>query len=208
MIENGHLIKVGKILTSIPTHRTQDEECTTSEFCIYQMDCVVTYYGDGMSTEECGEWHNTGKCWTEEYCTGGDVCEMYGLCDDDPGNECANAQNIFDDIVASGHPMSQSEQITLTSSTPTIKNKTYKWNFFLISSAFNSVNFSSRENGVLELGTSGWKFQSLAHFDEMKVGTSVLWSTECTNRVATPTYFEIPIPGTGFTLSYAKMDLD
>lgn len=88
VLENGKIVKTGKrvVLDGQPTVNNLD--CAYVDYCIWQQDCTLTIYGDGMMTNECGEWYNTGNCWLQEVCNGEiDPCLAYGNnCDPGGGN--------------------------------------------------------------------------------------------------------------------------
>lgn len=119
IFSDGKIIKKGSIKKSISNLHTNsslsidspDEDCTSTEYCVWQADCTLSIYPDGMQTDICGDWYNTGECWTETYCSGGggDDCELYGIgCGDgegggsEPPNPCqsnaADAQQTLNAI--------------------------------------------------------------------------------------------------------------
>lgn len=187
MLENGKTVKRGKRNTGEQNGITMKrEQCFEQEFCVWQMDCTLNIYPDGMITQDCTDWYNTGECWMEYWCEeGGDPCELAGIgCggDEDPDPDvCTNSQAIFDDIVSSGTPLSQNEEILLTSNGPLTRTKTYKWKFFEIGSVFTTLTFSSKETGTHIWNLGAWRWQSLVHNNIIKNGTSILWSAECEN---------------------------
>ncbi len=185
LFEGGRLIKVGKLDIGNPYHRGTEEECTTVEFCIWQMDCEILIEGDQIVGEICGPWYNTGDCWSEILCEETDPCILYGIgCDEngnpDPGEDCSNAQEALNAIVASGNPTSQNEEIAVVSAGTETQTVSYKWRFFQIGSAISTVNFSSKETGVhVKNVFNTWIWQSLTHNTVIKTGTSILWTAEC-----------------------------
>lgn len=71
---DGKTVKTGKIVndkksnSNVKGDNTSSlGECTYYEFCLWQQDCEIIIYGDGMIVNECGEWYIV-YCWTEEDC--------------------------------------------------------------------------------------------------------------------------------------------
>jgi hypothetical protein len=72
---DGKTVKIGKRVNDKKTingskgenNTSSLEGCTYTEFCLWQQDCVITIYGDGMITNECGEWYIV-ECWLVENC--------------------------------------------------------------------------------------------------------------------------------------------
>lgn len=84
--KDGKIIKTGKRVNGIQPI-VESQTCTFMYLCIWQQDCVLTIYGDGMIANECGPWYNTGECWFEEVCNGEiDPCEEFNLVCNPGGN--------------------------------------------------------------------------------------------------------------------------
>ncbi|MBK7307137.1 MAG: hypothetical protein IPI88_08860 [Chitinophagaceae bacterium] len=71
---DGKTIKYGRIVKEKKSGNTKNGdntsslgECTYTTLCLWQQDCVLTIYGDGMITNECGEWYIV-ECWEVENC--------------------------------------------------------------------------------------------------------------------------------------------
>lgn len=75
---DGKTVKVGRRVDDkkISSHLKNGDntsslgDCTYQEFCLWQQDCVIRIYGDGMTEVECGEWYIV-ECWLEENCPPG-----------------------------------------------------------------------------------------------------------------------------------------
>lgn len=108
MLENGKIIKRGVKSNTLQKNKeqanglTETEQCFEQQFCIWQQDCVVQIYGDGMMIQECTSWYNTGECWMEYWCEeGGDPCELYGMgCGDpeEPDEEISKSADMEWDV--------------------------------------------------------------------------------------------------------------
>ncbi|MCX6315997.1 MAG: hypothetical protein NTW29_01800 [Bacteroidetes bacterium] len=160
-----------------------EENCFEQEFCVWQQDCTLSIYSDGMITQECTNWYNTGECWMEAWCTeGGDPCELAGLgCggDDDGGGEGpdCDARQLESEGVA------VSEQISsqLMSQTPVTRTKKYHWVIYKQNQNF--WKFISHEAGVHVKTNSTinpWKWQSLEHVSISKEGAWSGGEVDCT----------------------------
>ena len=95
--------KAGKSANLNPGTPIDNENCHEAEFCIWQQDCDLSIYGDGMVTYECTNWYNTGECWMEYWCDeGGDPCEVAGIgCHDegrDSGDEPPSPPEIVNNV--------------------------------------------------------------------------------------------------------------
>lgn len=211
---NGQVTAWGK-KTSAPARRTEEEGCTYYEYCVYEQQCVMQFYGDGMIVLECGPWYNTGDCWMEEVCNGpGDPCMMYGIgCGGDGPPETCTQQTANDELTAllnAGTAISNKLSIQTISSTDITRTKKYKWAFYRIMSALTTVTFSSIETGVQEYGADGfWRWISFTHTGEEQTGSSVLWTAELHSIQATPYITNVELGGPIHTpVSVAGMELD
>jgi hypothetical protein len=91
--KDGKMVASGKkVASTANANRTVDGgDCYTIEYCVWQQDCTLTFYSDGLVTDDCGEWYNTGDCWLEEYCPGElDPCLAFGYnCNHDDNPPCS-----------------------------------------------------------------------------------------------------------------------
>ena len=118
---DGKTVKIGRRVNEKEAKSTSKggdntsslEGCTYTTLCLWQQDCVITIYGDGMITNECGEWYIV-ECWEVENCPdpppgggggGGpidppDPCEGEETC----ASKDSKVQNTFDNGIIGSDP--------------------------------------------------------------------------------------------------------
>lgn len=71
---DGKTVKYGRIVKEKKSGNTKKGdntsslgECTYTTLCLWQQDCVLIIYGDGMIENECGAWYIV-ECWEVENC--------------------------------------------------------------------------------------------------------------------------------------------
>ncbi len=190
--ENGKAVRIGKRSAKIETtdgkgNQAEEEQCTYYELCIWQQDCVLTIYGDGMTTFDCEQWFNTGQCWTEEFCVETDPCVIAPeSCDGgggDPPGGCENQDCSVAESILAGITTETPNTVTYTIGSETgpdangiiRKKKDPKWDFFKLNLIFNySVRFTANFTGwVYRLHTgSSWKWESLAYIHTSRTGNT------------------------------------
>lgn len=183
MLENGKTMKRGKRNTGAQNGNTMKrEQCFEQEFCVWQMDCTLNIYPDGMITQDCTDWYNTGECWMEYWCEeGGDPCELAGIgCGGDEGGgegpDCEVVQQESEGISVSDDLSSQN-----VSETATTRTKKYHWTIYKQNQGL--WKFTSHESGVHVKTTSTtnpWKWQSLDHTNVSREGVWSGGTVDCT----------------------------
>ncbi|MEQ1553077.1 MAG: hypothetical protein ABL929_02795 [Ferruginibacter sp.] len=107
-LEKGIITRKGRIVKNKQNtfNTVTGDYCYSNQYCVWQQDCTLTFYGDGTITNECGEWYNTGDCWMEEYCPPDDdpcigltptecLCLILGIgCSDDPPPPDDEGENL------------------------------------------------------------------------------------------------------------------
>lgn len=174
--KEGKFEKKGTILKGSLGNRPQTETCTVTEFCIIQQDCILYIYADGMTSNECSEWYNTGECWETEYCTGseGDICELFNICEDGGGFEtecnrdCAEASAILAAITS--QDLNEVEMNAGTASAPDPDGIIRKpvspiWKFLRLNLGLGYfAEYSAFYSGVVfktNSNATSWKWESL-----------------------------------------------
>lgn len=183
VFENGKLIKMGVVKETGVTNQTQRTEatqtagCPEQQVCTFARDCILTITGDGTITNECGQWYNTGICWTETNCDGIDPCQLYGDCgggsEPDP-DQCENksceevqsalasitTENLYN-ISYSSSSESQPDNYGIIR-----KAVTPKWEFFKLNFVGNyNVRYTVNFAGIVYKTTtnSDWKWETIEY---------------------------------------------
>lgn len=159
----------------------------------------------------CVEWYwqtwVNGVLVYEEYLY--TTCECMEQGGGGGGGQTQTPQQMLDQVLLNGHPVSIKTGSSLVSESSTIRVRDYIWMYYVIS--FNSpvgigsCNFSyySKERGTQYYGTDNrWHWQSLEHISHSREGFSFgLLGFNLNNQVFTPTI------NTGPQGNYAKMDI-
>ncbi len=186
MLENGKTIKrgtikaIGQSSKEQANNLTETEQCFEQEFCVWQQDCTMSIYGDGMITEECTGWYNTGECWMEYWCEGGgDPCDLAGIGCEDPGGDEPDCDAMQQE--SEGASVSEEISSETVSASATIRTKKYHWVIYKQNQ--NLWKFTSHESGVHIKTTNvanPWKWQSLEHINVSKEGVWTGGVIDCT----------------------------
>jgi hypothetical protein len=160
----------------------EETACYDVEYCVWQQDCTIEIIADQI-TEICGEWYNTGNCWTEQYCPQvvGTPCQLYGIgCDDSvgdpPSSQCNMSREDADNALAAITSVTEYEATSGSGSeTPPDANGIIRkpLNIHRHSQRYNwGLGYSSKYtlffNAVLykTVSNSTWKFETFA-FDQI-----------------------------------------
>jgi hypothetical protein len=182
--------------------------CISWDICIEEQICKEWYLDGSIYKTECGDWYNTGDCYTEMYCgevnEGGggtaadDGCEVYGTCNTCV-TECeSNPTFLSDDAVIGSETIS----ISVTDIDGFKKYKRLKW------CPLDNLtwNLLSLEEGIVELvevSPDKWVWNSLAHKSLTFNGTSPGGTVTPNQGVGTPSF----VAGTSNVL-YAGITLE
>jgi hypothetical protein len=195
VIEKGTIIKIGNSKKESHLKANSPEiisgasdDCTGYEYCTWERQCIYHTYGDLPSVLECGEWYNTGICWTEYVCGGDlDPCALYGLncpgADDDCSNVCQEVSNALSDVQV----ISEDIDFNITPIDALKKHKNPRWRIL------KNLTWSlySQEEGVIKLvdpQTNKWQWESLQHNSISKEGFTVGGTIAYTQGVGTPSF--------------------
>lgn len=159
----------------------------------------------------CVEWYwqtwVNGVLVYEEYLY--TTCECMEQGGGGGGGQTPTPQQMLDQVLLNGHPVSIKLGSTLISESSTIRVRDYHWMYYVIS--FNSpwgigscnFNYLSNERGTQYFGTDNrWHWQSLVHLSNSRQGYSLgLLVFNLNNQVFTPSI------NTGPLGNYANMNI-
>lgn len=191
--ENGIAKKRGrkadKSASLNPGTPIDNENCHEAQFCVWQQDCDLWLYSDGMVSYECTAWYNTGECWMEYWCDeGGDPCEVAGIgCHDDGGGDfppacnmdCSEALNQLNSITTE-----EPNVVNVNDGTPgppdgngiERKPKNITWEFFRLNFGLGFyAAYSALFNGIVfkNANSPTWKWESLVYNQTAQTGGSI-----------------------------------
>jgi hypothetical protein len=177
---SGVIVRRGKGVRKVVTgshDQPAAANCVTMQYCVWQLDCTITIYGDNMIVTECGEWFNTGDCWIETICeTNGCEalteeecnCITFGGCDGE-GEGCTqediaqgNAQ--IDEQIQAFEASHELESSDVFDQTPEKRSITYYW--VCLRQNLISYNYLISVDVAEQSKVNGqWEFTSIRHLD-------------------------------------------
>lgn len=202
VLVNGKIIKRYKLdnVLAKGLQRTQSCQVGQLEITEWARDCEVHIYGDGMVTNECGQWYTTGNTWCVDD-ENGQIpacsdpgspecfCELVGNCEDpnSGGGNQQTCQEAADEIFSSAHTMAEKSGIEECGNTGTTRYKCYQWKIYSVSKGLIPMYLVSKDKATQVKNGNIWSFTSLDHQSIEKAGTEILYSVSTENVVPTST---------------------
>jgi hypothetical protein len=161
-----------------------EDNCTEFEICTFERECTYNMIGDSPSSLVCGEWVNTGVCWTEYYCGGNsDECTLYGInCGGTEGDNC-NQPNL-ENVLANGTVQNDLAKTESTSAETQDQNgeitrtRYYSWEFYTGYFLHLKWHHVSKSTGVHKKVNNEWQWKSWTHNAVTTTGTTFM-DTNC-----------------------------
>jgi hypothetical protein len=156
-----------------------EDNCTEFEICTFERECSYNMIGDSPSSLVCGEWVNTGVCWTEYYCGGNsDECTLYGInCAGTEGDDCSqsNPADVLKNGVVDDGP-ARTESTTAETTAPNgeiTRTRYYSWQFYTGRFLHLKWHYISKSTGVHIKINNSWQWKSWTHNSIATTGSTI-----------------------------------